>query len=96
VPQLHTSAFRQNKHLTFKHLKFFNATVKLCTLITYIKFLSENLKRKDRLEDFWHRWEDNMNMDLREMGFESVDWIHLAQDRVQQCALLNVIMKIGR
>jgi hypothetical protein len=27
------------------------------------------------------RWEDNMKMDLGEIGFGDVDWIHLAQDR---------------
>jgi hypothetical protein len=27
------------------------------------------------------RWEDNIKMDLREIGFGDVDWIHLAQDR---------------
>jgi hypothetical protein len=27
------------------------------------------------------RWEDNMKMDLRGIGFGDVDWIHLAQDR---------------
>jgi hypothetical protein len=27
------------------------------------------------------RWEDNINMDLREIGFGDVDWINLAQDR---------------
>jgi hypothetical protein len=30
-----------------------------------------------------HRQEDNIKMDLREMGYEGVDWIHLAQDRDQ-------------
>jgi hypothetical protein len=29
------------------------------------------------------RWEDNIKMDLREIGLEGVDWIHLAQDRDQ-------------
>jgi len=28
-----------------------------------------------------HRWEDNIRMDLREIGWERMDWIHLAQDR---------------
>jgi hypothetical protein len=28
-----------------------------------------------------HRWEDNIRLDLREVGWEGVDWIHLAQDR---------------
>jgi hypothetical protein len=27
------------------------------------------------------RWEENIKMDLREIGFGDVDWIHLAQDR---------------
>jgi hypothetical protein len=27
------------------------------------------------------RWEDNIKMDLRDIGFGDVDWIHLAQDR---------------
>jgi hypothetical protein len=30
-----------------------------------------------------HRWEDNIRMDLREIGWEVVDWIHLAQGRDQ-------------
>jgi hypothetical protein len=29
------------------------------------------------------RWEDNIRMDLREVGWEGVDSIHLAQDRDQ-------------
>jgi hypothetical protein len=28
-----------------------------------------------------HRWEDGIRMDLREIGWGSVDWIQLAQDR---------------
>ena len=30
-----------------------------------------------------HRYEDNIKMDLREVGYDAVDWIVLAQDRVQ-------------
>jgi hypothetical protein len=26
------------------------------------------------------RWEDNIRLDLREVGWEGVEWIHLAQD----------------
>jgi len=29
------------------------------------------------------RWEDNNRLDLRKIGWEVVDWIHLAQDREQ-------------
>jgi hypothetical protein len=27
------------------------------------------------------RWEDNIKIDLREMGLEDEDWVHLNQDR---------------
>jgi hypothetical protein len=27
-----------------------------------------------------HRWEDGIKIDLREIGWEGVEWIHLAQD----------------
>jgi hypothetical protein len=29
------------------------------------------------------RWEDNIKMDLREVGWSGMDWIHLTQDRGQ-------------
>jgi hypothetical protein len=35
------------------------------------------------------RWEDNIELDLREIGFGDVDWIHLAQDRDRWRALVN-------
>jgi hypothetical protein len=33
-------------------------------------------------------------MDLREVGLEVVDWIHLAQDRDQLWTPVNVVMKL--
>jgi hypothetical protein len=35
--------------------------------------------------------EGNVKMGLREVGFEGVDWIHLAQDTDQWRALVNVL-----
>jgi hypothetical protein len=29
------------------------------------------------------KWEDNIKMDLREVGIDGSNWIRLAQDRVQ-------------
>jgi len=40
------------------------------------------------------RWEDNIKMDLQEVGCESVDWIDLAQDRDRWRAVINVVMNI--
>jgi hypothetical protein len=38
------------------------------------------------------RWVDNIKMDLREIGWDGVDWIDLAQDRNQWRALVNMVM----
>jgi ribosome biogenesis protein Nip4 len=38
------------------------------------------------------RWEDNIKMDLREIGFGDVDWIHLAQDSDRWRAVVNTVM----
>jgi hypothetical protein len=40
------------------------------------------------------RWDDNIKMDLREMGWGGVDWIDLAQDRDQWSALVNTVMNL--
>jgi hypothetical protein len=38
------------------------------------------------------RWVDYIKMDLREIGWDGVDWIELAQDRDQWRALVNTVM----
>jgi hypothetical protein len=38
---------------------------------------------KRPLERLRRRWEDNIRMDLREIGWGAMDWIDLAQDRDQ-------------
>jgi len=38
------------------------------------------------------RWEDNVRVCLRETVWESVDRMHLAQDKDQWRALLNMVM----
>jgi hypothetical protein len=40
------------------------------------------------------RWEDNIKIDLREIGFGDVDWIHLAQDRERWRASVNTLMNL--
>jgi hypothetical protein len=41
-----------------------------------------------------HRWEGNINMDLREIGIDGANWIRLAQDRVQWRAFVNTVMNL--
>jgi hypothetical protein len=40
------------------------------------------------------RWEDNIKMNLREVGFGDVDWIDLAQDKDRWRALVNTVMNL--
>jgi len=40
------------------------------------------------------RWEDNIKMDLQEVGCESKDWIELAQDRNRWRILVNEAMNL--
>jgi hypothetical protein len=41
-----------------------------------------------------HGWEDNIRMDLREIGWGGMDWIDLAQDRDGWRALVNMVMNL--
>jgi hypothetical protein len=40
------------------------------------------------------RWEDNIKMDLQEVGWEAMDWIGMAQDRDSWRALVNAVMNL--
>jgi hypothetical protein len=39
-------------------------------------------------------WEDNIRMDLQEVGCEGMDWIDLALDRDRWRALVNEVMNL--
>jgi hypothetical protein len=40
------------------------------------------------------RWEDNIKMNLGEIGIDGVNWIRLAQDRVQWRTFVNTVMNL--
>jgi len=40
------------------------------------------------------RWEDNIKMDLQEVGYGGVEWIELAQNRDRWRALVSVVMNL--
>jgi hypothetical protein len=40
------------------------------------------------------RWVDNIKMDLREIGWDGVDWMDMVQDRDQWKALVNTVLNL--
>jgi hypothetical protein len=41
-----------------------------------------------------HKWEDNIRMDIQEVGCGGMDWIGLAQDRDRWRPILNAVMNL--
>jgi hypothetical protein len=40
------------------------------------------------------RWEDNIKMDLQEVGCGNMDWVDMAQDRDRWRALVSTVMNL--
>jgi hypothetical protein len=40
------------------------------------------------------RWEDNIKMDLKEIGIDGANWIQLAQDRILWRTCVNTVMNL--
>jgi hypothetical protein len=59
-----------------------------------IKYLVEKLEgNRPRGRPRW-RWEDNIRMDHREIRWEGVYWMHLAQDMYPWQALVNTVTNL--
>jgi hypothetical protein len=54
----------------------------------------ENLEGKRPLERPTRRWENNIKMDLGELGWGGMVWIDLAQDRDQWRGLVSAVMNL--
>jgi hypothetical protein len=58
-----------------------------------IKFYLENLKGRDQLGDRY-RWDDYIKISLKEVGYEVVNWSHLAEDRDHWQPTVNIVMNL--
>jgi hypothetical protein len=50
--------------------------------------------RKETIGSPRRRWENNIKMDLQEVGCGGIDWIELAQDRNRWRAPVNAVMNL--
>jgi hypothetical protein len=58
------------------------------------RVLVGSLEGKRQLGRPRRRWEDNIKLDLTEIGIDGANWIRLAQDRVQWRACVNTVMNL--
>jgi hypothetical protein len=56
----------------------------------FTRFWLGDLKGRDH----WHRREDNIEMELWEIGIDGVNWIQLAQDRIWWQALESTVISL--
>ena len=58
-------------------------------------FWLANLRERDQWGDpDYPRWEDNIKMDLQEVGGSCGDWMELAQDRDRWRALVSTVRNL--
>jgi hypothetical protein len=58
------------------------------------RVLVGNPQEKRQLGRSRRRWDDNIKMDLQELGCGGMDWVDLAQDRDSCRALVNAVMNL--
>jgi hypothetical protein len=58
------------------------------------RILMENPEGKKPLGRPRRRWVDNIKADLREIGWDGMNWIDLAQDRDQWRDLVKAVMNL--
>jgi hypothetical protein len=58
------------------------------------RILVGKAESKRRLGRPRHMWVKNIVIDLREIGWDGVDWIDLSQERDQWRALVNTVMNL--
>jgi hypothetical protein len=66
----------------------------VCMREKCIQGLVEKPEGKRPLGRHRHRWEDNITMDLKEIGWQGTDIIHVAQDRDKCQAAVNTVIKL--
>jgi hypothetical protein len=83
--------------MTYTLYSFYFISLKICLILfsncneesrgMYIGYGGESQKERPRC-----RWVNNNKIDLREIGWDGMDWIDLAQDRDQWRAPVNTVI----
>jgi hypothetical protein len=80
--------------LTSQHLPLVGHVARMGDRTGIFRVLVGKPEGKRPLGRTRHRWEDNIKMDLQEVGCEGMGWMELPQDRVRWRALVNALMNL--
>jgi hypothetical protein len=83
-----------NRHIKSRRMRWAGHVARMGEGRNMHKVLVEMPEGKRPLERPRRRWEHGIKMDLREIGFVGVEWIHLAQDRDRWRAVVNAVMNL--
>ena len=70
----------------------------ICQVYIFLHLIAYSTGKPERKRPLGrprHRWEDNIKLDLREVGCGGADWMELAQGRDSWRALVNAVMNFG-
>jgi hypothetical protein len=83
--ELHSLYFSPNivRVIKSRRMRWAGHVARMGEVIGVYRVLVRRLEGKRPLGRRGHRWEDNIKMDLREIGIDEANWIQLVQDRVQ-------------
>jgi len=80
--------------IMLKRMRWVGHVACMEALLNSYKILVIKAERKRFLRRPRYCWEDNTRMDCREMGWEDVDWFHLAENRDHWQTLVNPVINL--
>jgi len=89
----HESMVSHSLSITFLHQDLNAYSSPLCTTILFFPMFARGPSNLIHL-NLITRWEDNIKMDLQEVGGGCGDWMELAQDRDRWQALVSMVMNL--
>jgi hypothetical protein len=92
--ELHNLYFLQNiiRIIKSRRMRWARYVARMGETRNAYSILVEKPEGKKPLRRSRCRWVDNNKMDLRNIGWDGMDWIKLAQDRDQWRALVNMVI----
>jgi hypothetical protein len=94
--ELHNLYFSPNiiRMIKSRRMKWAGHVARMGEKRNAYRILVEKPEGRRPLERPRRRWVDNIKIDLREIGWDDVDWFDLAQERDQWRAFVNAMMNL--